>query len=104
MRRLVRMALVAVPLVALAAAPVFAEVKTRDKTTLKFEGRLLNFFLGKAAKEGIESKVAVKGSRKAMINDRTGTIIDLSEEKVYELDIKKKTYTCLLYTSPSPRD
>jgi len=93
MRRLVRMALVAVPLVALAAAPVFAEVKTRDKTTLKFEGRLLNFFLGKAAKEGIESKVAVKGSRKAMINDRTGTIIDLSEEKVYELDIKKKTYT-----------
>lgn len=93
MRRLVRMALVAVPLVALAAAPVFAEVKTRDKTTLKFEGRLLNFFLGKAAKEGIESKVAVKGNRKAMINDRTGTIIDLSEEKVYELDIKKKTYT-----------
>jgi hypothetical protein len=93
MRRLVRMALVAVPLVALAAAPVFAEVKTRDKTTLKFEGRLLNFFLGKAAKEGIESKVAVKGSRKAMINDKTGTIIDLSEEKVYELDIKKKTYT-----------
>lgn len=93
MRRLVRMALVAVPLVALAAAPVFAEVKTRDKTTLKFEGRLLNFFLGKAAKEGIESKVAVKGNRKAMINDRTGTIIDLAEEKVYELDIKKKTYT-----------
>jgi hypothetical protein len=87
------MALVAVPLVALAAAPAFAEVKTRDKTTLKFEGRLLNFLLGKAAKEGIESKIAVKGSRKASINDRTGTIIDLSEEKLYELDMKKKTYT-----------
>jgi hypothetical protein len=93
MKRLVRLALVALPLVALAAAPAFAEVKTRDKTTLKFEGRLLNFFLGKAAKEGIEQKVAVKGNRKATLNDRTGTIIDLSEEKVYELDIKKKTYT-----------
>jgi hypothetical protein len=87
------MALVAVPLVALAAAPVFAEVKTRDKATLKFEGRLLNFFLGKAAKEGIEQKVAVKGARKATMNDRTGTIVDLSEEKLYELDMKKKTYT-----------
>jgi hypothetical protein len=93
MKRLVKIALVALPLVTLAAAPAFAEVKTRDKTTVKFEGRLLNFFLGKAAKEGVEQKVAVKGSRKATINDRTGTIVDLSEEKVYDLDMKKKTYT-----------
>jgi hypothetical protein len=93
MKRLIRIALIALPLVTLAAAPAFAEVKTRDKTTLKFEGRLLNLFLGKAAKEGIEEKVAVKGNRKATMNDRTGTIVDLSEEKVYDLDIKKKTYT-----------
>jgi hypothetical protein len=93
MKRLVRIALVALPLVTLAAAPAFAEIKTRDKTTVKFEGRLLNLFLGKAAKEGVEQKVAVKGNRKATINDRTGTIVDLSEEKVYDLDMKKKTYT-----------
>lgn len=92
MKRLVGIALVAVPLVALAAAPVFAEVKTRDKVTFKFESRLLNFIMGKSAKEGVENKVAVKGNRKATINGNTGTIIDLSEEKVYDLDMKKKTY------------
>jgi hypothetical protein len=96
MKRLVRIALVALPLVTLAAAPAYAEVKTRDKSTVKFEGmlgRMFNLFGGKGAKEGIESKVAVKGSRKATINDATGTIIDLSEEKVYDLDMRKKTYT-----------
>src|SRR4051812_31116505 len=93
MKRLVKIGLIALPLAMLAAAPAFAEVKTRDKTTVKFEGRLLNLFLGKAAKEGVEQKVAVKGNRKATINDRTGTIIDLAEEKVYDLDMKKKTYT-----------
>jgi|tagenome__1003787_1003787.scaffolds.fasta_scaffold20671960_2 hypothetical protein len=93
MKRLVKIGLIALPLATLAAAPAFAEVKTRDKTTVKFEGRLLNLFLGKAAKEGVEQKVAVKGNRKATINDRTGTIVDLSEEKVYDLDMKKKTYT-----------
>jgi hypothetical protein len=35
--------------------------------------------------------VAVKGDRKATLNDMTGQIIDLSEEKVYDLDLKKKT-------------
>jgi hypothetical protein len=35
----------------------------------------------------------VKGNRKATFNDTTGKIIDLSEEKVYDLDVRKKTYT-----------
>lgn len=97
MKRLVRIALVALPLAMLAAAPALAEVKTRDKSTVKFEGmlgRMITLFGGgKAAKDGIENKVAVKGNRKASINDATGTIIDLSEEKVYDLDMRKKTYT-----------
>src|SRR4029079_2812281 len=96
MKRLVRIALVAVPLMTLAAAPAYADVKTRDKTTIKFEGmlgRMFSLFGGKAAKEGIEGLTAVKGSRKATIKGDTGEIIDLSEEKVYELDMKKKTYT-----------
>ena len=41
----------------------------------------------------IVATTAVKGNRKATINDTTGRIIDLSEEKVYDLDLKKKTYT-----------
>jgi hypothetical protein len=49
-------------------------------------------FGGKAAREGVTSTVAVKGDRKATTNDGTGQIIDLAEEKVYDLDLKKKSY------------
>ena len=55
-------------------------------------GRMMNMFGGKGAKEGITSSVAVKGDRKVTLNDTTGQIIDLAEEKVYDLDVKKKTY------------
>ena len=95
MKRLVRIVFVSLALASV-AAPLGAEVKTRDKSQVKFEGtlgRVLNFFGGKAAKEGVESRTAVKGTRKATLNDNGGTIIDLGEEKVYELDAKKKTYT-----------
>ena len=40
MKRLARIAFVTLPLLALAAAPAYAEVKTRDKSTVKFEGML----------------------------------------------------------------
>jgi len=56
-------------------------------------GKLVNMFGGKGAREGVTSMVAVKGSRKATMSDSTGQIIDLTEEKVYDLDVKKKTYT-----------
>jgi hypothetical protein len=55
-------------------------------------GRVVGIFGGKAAREGTVSTTAVKGDRKATMNDNTGQIIDLSEEKVYDLDLKKKTY------------
>jgi hypothetical protein len=80
---------------ALSGLPARADVKTQEKGQVKFEGalgRVVNFFGGKAAKEGIVSDVAVKDDRKATLNDSSGQIIDLGEEKVYELDVKKKTY------------
>jgi hypothetical protein len=52
----------------------------------------MNRVAGKAAKEGITSTTSVKGNRKATISDTTGQIVDLSEEKVYTLDINKKEY------------
>jgi len=55
-------------------------------------GRMMNLFGGKAAKEGVISTVAVSGDRKMNANDTHGQIIDLSEEKIYDLDIKKKSY------------
>jgi len=55
-------------------------------------GKMFNMFGGKAAKEGVVATTAVKGNRKSTMNDATGQIIDLTEEKIYTLDLKKKTY------------
>lgn len=95
MKRLIISCAVALPLIGLMPAPATAEVKTREKSQVKLEGvigRMVNLFGGKAAREGVVATSAVKGTRKATMNDSTGQIIDLSEEKVYDLDLKKKTY------------
>ncbi len=94
MKRVLTAGVLAVALVSLPAA-ASADVKTRDKGQVKFEGmlgRMMNWFGGKAMKEGLVSTNAVKGNRKATINDVNGRIVDLGEEKVYDLDMKKKTY------------
>jgi len=76
-------------------ATVRADVKTREKVTFKLEGllgRMVNVFGGSAAKDGVVSTVALKGNRLARLSDSAGQIIDLSEQKVYDLDMKKKEY------------
>ncbi|CAN5656886.1 hypothetical protein BH18ACI5_BH18ACI5_06010 [soil metagenome] len=96
MKRSLTTGLIALPLAAVLAVSLGAEVKTRDKTQVKFEGmlgKMVNLFGGKGAKDGIVSATAVKGQRKASISDTTGQIVDLGEEKVYNLDMKKKEYT-----------
>jgi hypothetical protein len=70
-----------------------ADVKTEERT--KFElggmlGKVASMFGGRD--EGTMSTVAVKGPRQSIMTDSVGQIIDLSEEKVYQLDIKRKTY------------
>jgi hypothetical protein len=85
-----------VVMVCAASMAVRADVRSEEKSLVTFEGALgkvVNFFGGKAAKEGIVSTVAVKGDRKVTMNETTGQIIDLNEEKVYDLDLRKKTYT-----------
>jgi len=99
MKRLLISCAIALPLLAL-AGPALAEVKTREKSQVKIEGmigRMVNLFGGKSARDGIVSTVAVKGSRKATVNDASGQIIDLSEEKIYNLDMKKKTYEVVTF-------
>ena len=89
-------AAVVILLLVLAASPAIrADVRSEEKSKIEFTGmlgRMVNLFGGKGAKEGTVSTVAVKGDRKATFNDTTGQIIDLGEEKIYELDMKKKTY------------
>jgi hypothetical protein len=95
MNRPFRAAVVIVLLVLTASPAIRADVRSEEKSRIEFTGmlgRMVNLFGGKGAKEGTVSTVAVKGDRKATFNDTTGQIIDLGEEKVYELDMKKKTY------------
>jgi hypothetical protein len=87
-----------IPLLAvtLVVPALHADVKTRQRTQFRLEGvlgGLVNVFGGKAAREGVTATVAVKGARKAVLGDTTGQIIDLSEEKVYDLDFRRKEYT-----------
>ncbi len=77
-----------------------AEVKTQEKNQMKFEGmmgRMMGMFGGNAAKEGVINTVAVKGDRKMTVNDTSGDIVDLAEQKIYELDMKKKTYAVVTF-------
>jgi hypothetical protein len=95
MKRSLTTSLLALPLAATFAISLTADVKTRERSMVKFEGmlgRMIGMFGGKAAKEGIVTSAAVKGERKATMSDTTSQIVDLSEEKIYDLDMKKKEY------------
>ncbi len=72
-----------------------ADVRTDEKSRVEFAGligRMVNIFGGKSAREGVASSIALKGDRLATSNDTTGQIIDLAEEKIYEIDMKAKSY------------
>lgn len=95
MRRVLIACAVLLSFVAFTASPARADVKTREKTHISLGGmlgKIFNMFGGKSAKEGVVSTTAVKGNRKITMNEQTGQIIDLGEEKIYDLDMKKKTY------------
>jgi hypothetical protein len=82
------------------AAAAGADVKTTEKSQVKFEGmlgRMMGMFGGKAAKEGVVSTVVVKGDRKATSSGDSATIVDLAEEKVYELNLRDKTYKVVTF-------
>lgn len=100
MKRVVVAVLTVVGLLLAANATLRAEVKTEEKSQVKFAGmmgRMMGIFGGKAAREGIINTVAVKGNRMMTVNDTTGEIVDLDEQKVYTLDMKKKAYETLTF-------
>jgi hypothetical protein len=93
------MALALVGLLVTAAA-AGADVKSTSKSQMKFEGmlgRMMGLFGGKSAKEGVVSTVAVKGDRKITTSGDTAEIVDLAEEKIYELNLKDKTYRVVTF-------
>jgi hypothetical protein len=90
-----RVTVVLASLVLLLSAGLSADVRSDQR--VKFQlggaiGKMVNMFGGKGAREGVTTMVAVKGNRKVMLSDTTGQIIDLTEEKIYDLDVKAKSY------------
>jgi hypothetical protein len=84
----------------LSAPSIRADVRADEKSHVEFAGmlgRMVNIFGGKAAREGTASTVAVKGDRKATLSTDTGQIVDLGEEKIYTLDLKRKSYTVITF-------
>jgi hypothetical protein len=79
----------------LSVATLTAAVKTEEKARVSFEGalgRMVNMFGGKTAREGLTTTTAVKDDRKFTRSGDTGRIVDLAEEKIYEIDFKKQSY------------
>src|SRR5690349_4812795 len=95
MRRLCVSSLLVAVVFALASSTLSADVRSDQRVKFQLAGalgKMINMF-SKGAREGVTTVVAVKGNRKATMNgDTNGQIIDLSEEKIYDLDLKKKTY------------
>jgi len=84
-----------VSIAAVSAVGLHADVKTDQKGQVKFAGalgRMFNMFGGKAAREGVVTKVAVKGDRMLTGSGDTGQLVDLAEEKLYEIDFDNKSY------------
>ncbi len=99
-------AAVVLGLALLSPAFLHADVKTQERTLVKFEGaigRMVNMFGGKGARDGVVSTVALKGDRMITTTGDTGQIIDLKEEKVYDLDLKGKSYTVITFAEMRKR-
>ncbi len=79
---------------------VHADVRTDEKSQVKFEGvlgRMVGIFGGRAARDGIMTTVAVKGDRMSTTSGNTQQIVDLKEEKIYDVDIKGKSYRVMTF-------
>jgi len=99
MRRIHTLAVLAAVAVA-SGTSLRADVQTQQKTHVQFTGalgRMVSMFGGKAAKEGIVQTIAVKGDRMMTTNDKTAELIDLAEEKVYNIDLDSKSYKVVTF-------
>jgi hypothetical protein len=95
-----RIFFVALSCATLFAQGLLADVKVERKTKMEFPGILggiVKVFGGKAARDGVVSKVAVKGDRKMTLNDDTSELVDLAQEKIYRIDMKGKSYTVVTF-------
>jgi len=84
----------------LIASALFADVKVERRSKFELPGLLggiVKVFGGKSAREGVVSKIAVKGDRKMTINEDIAELVDLSQEKIYQIDMKGKSYKVMTF-------
>jgi hypothetical protein len=96
MKRLATWCAVAVAAAVLTPA-LRADVKTREKNTFKLEGMMGTLMRMAGGGSEVTTTVAVRGNRMSRLDKDRGQIIDLAEEKVYSLDMKKKEYTVMTF-------
>lgn len=89
---------VALLVVAPASPALLADVKTQQRTTMKFEG-FLGGMLSRMAggSDGTTSTVSVKGDRMARFEQNNGQIVDLAGERIYTVDLRRKEYTMMTF-------
>lgn len=95
MNRVRAVGLFAVAAIVAPTYTAYADVRAEEKTKVELGGmlgRMMNMFGGRGAREGVTSTVIVKGDRKVTMHEDSEQIIDLAEEKVYDVDLKKKSY------------
>ena len=89
----------AVLLTAVLVTPALrADVKTTEKSSVVFEGMMgamMNRVSGGA--KGTTTTVAVKGQRMSRMSDTTGQIVDLAEQKIYTVDVRRKEYQVVTF-------
>lgn len=86
---------VTVALILFVSSGLIADIRSEQRTQVQFAGmfgRVVNMFGGKAAREGVTSTVIVKGNRKVTMGENSSQIVDLDEEKIYDVDLRKKQY------------
>ena len=96
MKSLRRALVVSLLLAAAVTTTTLASVKTDQKTSIKFEGmlgRMMGLFGGDATGDGIVTTTVVAGDRMyTSSDDRHAQIVDLNEGRIYDLDLRDKTY------------
>jgi hypothetical protein len=83
---------------AIAAPALRADVKTTEKSSFRMEGimgAMMNRMGGGA--NGATSTVALRGSRMSRMSGDNGMIVDLAEEKIYTVDVRRKEYTTMTF-------
>ena len=89
----------ALVVVAIAMPSVRADVKTTERSSTKFGGILgtMSRLMPGGGTSEMTTTVALRGDRRLSMNETNGEIVDLNEQKVYRLDLKRKEYKVLTF-------